>query len=107
MDNNFIRFGVASLQLIPIFTLTYLQNEIAIITKILVNIQPKLLSRVAMFISFCLIFISMLSMEQWIRILISILLIITLSMSINYTYKDYTLDEGEDLCIPRRIFLED
>ncbi len=38
----------------------------------------------------------MLSMEQWIRILISILLIITLSISINYTYKDYTLDEGED-----------
>jgi hypothetical protein len=96
MDNNFTIFGIASLQLIPIFALTYLQNEIGIISKIFVNIQSKLLSIIAMIFSFCLIFISMLSMEQWIRILISILLIITLSISINYTYKDYTLDEGED-----------
>ena len=96
MNNHFSIFGIASLQLIPIFTLTYLQNEIEIISKLFVNVHLKLLSIIAMIFSFCLIFISMLSMEQWIRILISILLIITLSISINYTYKGYTLDEGED-----------
>ncbi|CAF1057531.1 unnamed protein product [Rotaria sordida] len=94
MENIFIIFGLASLQLLPIFTLVYLQNEIVIISKILENIQSKILSIIAMGFSFCLIFINILSIGQSIRIIISILLIITLSLSINYTYKDYTIDEG-------------
>lgn len=47
-----------------------------------------------MLFSFCLIFINTLLIGQTIRIISSILLIILLSISINYTYKDYTIDEG-------------
>lgn len=94
MENIYIVFGIVSLQLIPIFTLTYLQNEISILSNIFGNIQSKLLSIIAMLFAFCLIFINTLLIEQSIKIIISILLIITLSMSINYTYTDYTIDEG-------------
>lgn len=47
-----------------------------------------------MILSFTLVFIHNLLIEQWIRILISLFLIPLLSLSINYTYKDYTIDEG-------------
>jgi hypothetical protein len=95
MIDHFYVFGVASLQLIPIFTLTYLQNELIIISKIIDYIPSKLLSIISMLISFCLMFINTLSIGSTIKIINSILLIITLSMSINSTYKDYTIDEGE------------
>jgi hypothetical protein len=94
MGDNFIVFGKASLQLLPIFALTYLQNEIPIMSKVFANIQSKLCSIAAMMLSFVLIFINTLSMEKSINIIISILLIITLSISISYTYKDYTIEEG-------------
>jgi hypothetical protein len=97
MIDNFYVFGVASLQLIPIFTLTYLQNEITIISKIFNHIPSKLLSIISMLVSFCLMFINTLSIGQTIKIINSIFLIITLSMSINSTYKDYTIDEGKKI----------
>jgi hypothetical protein len=104
MDDIYIVVGVVSLQLIPIFTLTYLQNEISILSNIFVNIQSKLLSITAMLLSFCLVLLNTLFIEQSIRIIISILLIITLSISINYTYKDYTIDEGLNIYDCQRVF---
>lgn len=100
MDDRFFVFGLASLIFIIIFTLVYLQNEIIFIEKIFRNIQSKLWSIIAMLISFGLMLIITLSIEQSIRIVCLILLILTLSLSINYTYKDYTIDEGYYITIP-------
>jgi len=100
MDDRFFIFGLASLAFIPIFTLTYLQNEIILISKLFINIQLKLLNIITMLFSFCLMFINILSIGESIRIINLILLILILSLSINYTYKDYTIDEGYYITIP-------
>ena len=103
MNEIFILVGVASLQLIPIFTVTYLQNELSRVSKVLESIPSRLLSAMAMWLAFGLLFVNTLLAEQSLRIVISVLLINVLSMSINYTYKDYTVDEGrvrrEDLSV--------
>ncbi|UJR21762.1 hypothetical protein I4U23_024837 [Adineta vaga] len=99
-DNVFFIFGEASLQLISIFTLIYLQNEINEISKLLEKIPSKLLSIRAMWLAYCLMFLSTYLTDHWMRMIISILLIITLSIGINYTYKDYTIDEGFYISIP-------
>lgn len=94
MENIFFIFGLAGLQILPIFTLIYLQNEIEILSNIMQTIPSKILAITSMILSFTLVFIHNLLIEQWIRILISLFLIPLLSLSINYTYKDYTIDEG-------------
>ena len=96
MIDRFLLFGLASVQLIPILTLVYLQNEISILSKIFLNIPSKLLTLITIFISFALVFLNTFPIGQPIRIVSSILLIITLSLSMNYTYKDYTIDEGRE-----------
>jgi hypothetical protein len=96
MSDCFLLFGVASLQLLPIFTLIYLQNELTILLNLFQYLPSKLLSLIAMLLSFSLIFINTLSIGETMRIISTVLLIITLSMSVNYTYKDYTIDEGEE-----------
>ena len=95
MSDQFFLFGLAGLQLIPIFTLTYLQHELSVISKLFQKIQSKLLSLLGMFISFGLMLTYSLSTEVTIRIICAILLTITLSIGIHYTYDIYTLDEGE------------
>jgi ABC-type Fe3+-siderophore transport system permease subunit len=90
-DSRFFSFGIAGLQVIPIFALTYLQNELSAWTIIG---QSKLLNLAAMFASFSLLYTSTWPVGQAIGILITVLLTITLSMSIHYTYRDYTIDEG-------------
>lgn len=95
MENRFFVYGIAGLQLIPVFTLTYLQNEVWKGSIALPVSQSKLLHQAAMLFSFCLLFLQTLSIGQTISITISILLIMALSISINYTYHEYTLDEGE------------
>ncbi|CAF0976184.1 unnamed protein product [Rotaria magnacalcarata] len=94
MENIYFAFGLASLQLLPIFTLVYLQNEIATLSNIIQNIPSKILTILGMISSFGLVFINLLTMGHSVSTMNSILLIITLSLSVNYTYKDYTIDEG-------------
>lgn len=95
MSDQFFLFGLAGLQLIPIFTLTYLQHELSFISKIVQKIQSRRLSLLGMFISFGLMLTYSLSTEVTIRIICTILLTITLSIGIHYTYDIYTFDEGE------------
>ena len=95
MDKRFFVYGIAGLQLIPVFALTYLQNELSKGSIRVLISQSKLLHQAAMLFSFCLLFLQTLSIGPAISIVISILLIMALSISINYTYHEYTLDEGE------------
>ncbi|CAF2040552.1 unnamed protein product [Rotaria magnacalcarata] len=100
MENIYFAFGLASLQLPPIFTLVYLQNEIATLSNIIQNIPSKILTILGMISSFGLVFINLLTMGHSVSTMNSILLIVTLSLSVNYTYKDYTIDEGYYITIP-------
>ena len=94
MENRFFVYGIAGLQLIPVFALTYLQNELSKGSIALLINKSKLLHQAAMLFSFCLLFLHTLSIGPAISIAISILLIMALSISITYTYHEYTLDEG-------------
>ena len=96
MDNDAvcISIGKASLQLLSIFTLTYLQHEINVIANICTKIPSKFLNLIPMCLAYCLTFLGTLVVNQWIQMIVSVLLIIVLSVGINYTYKDYTIDEG-------------
>lgn len=95
MSDSFFLFGLAGLQIIPIVTLTYLQHELSVLSKIPQKIQSKLLSFIGMLMSFGLMFIYTLSTDVTIRIICAILLTITLSVGIHYTYDIYTVNEGE------------
>ena len=95
MENRFFLYGIAGLLVIPVFTLTYLQNELPKGSISLLISQSRLFNQTAMFFSFCLLFLHTLPVGQLIGIVISILLITALSISINYTYHEYTIDEGE------------
>lgn len=96
MIDRFFIFGVASLQIIPILTLTYLQHELSILEKILRKIPSKSLSIMTMLLSFGLMLSQTLSSQETLRTIYPILLIITLSLGIHYTYDVYTIDEGKE-----------
>lgn len=96
MDNRYSIFGLTSLGFFPIFTLIYLQNEIFLFE----NLQLKSTNIISMLISFILISINFIFNQLWIQIFCTILLILALSLSINYTYRDYTIDEGYYISIP-------
>ena len=100
MIDRYFVFGVASLQIIPVFTLTYLEHELTILANIFHKIPSKLLSILAMLLSFGLMFSQTFSTEDTLRIVCSILFIVTLSLGIHYTYDVYTVDEGYYVTIP-------
>jgi hypothetical protein len=95
MENNrFVFFGLVSLQLIPIFTFVYVQHELTKLSFNRLSDQSTLFNLIGMFVSYCLLYIQILSSNPMLSNLISIVLIIALSVSINYTYTEYTIDEG-------------
>lgn len=96
MSRLFVLAGAVSVQLIPVFTITYLQHELATLPQRLEHLPSRLLSAVATWIAVGLLYANVLLGERWIAVIVSALLINVLSMSIHYTYKDYTVDEGSE-----------
>lgn len=100
MIDRYTVFGLACLHFIPIFAFIYLQNEILLFQKIFLNIEKNFLTLITTLISFVIILLNILFIQPIIQIFSSFILIFTLSLNANYTYKDYTIDEGYYVSIP-------
>jgi hypothetical protein len=91
MESQFVFIGLTSVPLIPIFTLVYLHHEWPSWS----SFEYKAFQQVAMLVSFFIVWLNEIVGQLSVALVSSVVLLLVLAISIDSTYDEYTIDEGE------------